>query len=321
MFGPKLPPDTDVIIDHVLASDLSDVVGGDTGWATSGDVSIWYERISSQGTSKGCVLLLMGMGGDGLMWPPPFVRALVDAGYQVIRYDHRGTGLSDWVENWSSRQPYTLADMAGDVVAVLDAAQVPQAHLVGLSMGGMIAQEVAILAPHRVTSLTLMMTSAYAGDPDLPQLSSRFFVESLIRGLPLLKYRLRGGERNLIKERIAKQIAFCGYVGLDVKALAEVVAYDLRHRRGINLRAVRQHLTAITLSGSRYERLQTVCAPTLVLHGTNDLLIPIEHAKKLLATLPNAEGLWLEGVGHVFPVSEMEKLMQRILGHLGASGS
>lgn len=318
MIGPKLPPDTDAIIDRVLAGDLSHVVSGDTGWA-SGDVPIWYERISPQGLPKGCVLLLVGMGSDGLMWPPSFVRAFVEAGFQVIRYDHRGTGLSDWVENWSSRQPYTLADMAGDALAILDALQVPQAHLVGLSMGSMIAQEVALQAPHRVATLTLIMTSGHIGDPDLPQTSSRYFLDNLIKGLPLLRYRLLGGERNLIKERIAKQIVFIGYEGLDVKAIAEVVAYSLRHRRGINLRAMRQHLTAITLSGSRHERLRTVEGPTLAIHGTNDLLIPIEHAKKVVATMPNAEGLWLEGAGHVFPVPEMDKVTQRILGHLSVN--
>ena len=93
MLGPKLPPNTDAIIDRVLAGDLSAVVGGNTGWA-SGGVPIWYERISPQGPPKGCVLLLVGMGGDGLMWPPPFVQAFVEAGYQTIRYDHRGTGMS-----------------------------------------------------------------------------------------------------------------------------------------------------------------------------------------------------------------------------------
>ncbi len=321
MFGPKLPPDTDAIIDRVLASDLSGVVGDDAGWATSDGIQIWYERIHPQGPSQGTVMLLMGMGGDGLLWPPAFVRAFVEAGYHVIRYDHRGTGLSDWLKNWSGKQPYTLADMAGDALAVLDALAIQQAHLVGLSMGGMIAQEVALQQPQRIASLTLMMTSGYVGDPDLPQPSSRYFFDSLIKGLPLLHYRLRGGERNLIKERIAKQVAFLGTEGLDVKELAELVAYDLRHRRGINLRATWQHLTAINASASRYERLRALDVPTLVIHGTRDLLIPIEHARKLVATIRNAEGLWLEGVGHGLPVPGMEKMMRRILTHLVSSST
>jgi pimeloyl-ACP methyl ester carboxylesterase len=319
MLGPKLPPDTDAIIDRVLAGELPKLVGDDSGWAMSGDIQIWYERISPQGASKGTVLLLIGMGGDGLLWPPRFVHAFVDAGYHVIRYDHRGTGLSDWMKNWSSKQPYTLADMAGDAIAVLNAVGVRQAHLVGLSMGGMIAQEIALSNSHRVATLTLMMTSGYAGDPDLPQPSSRYFIEGFIKGFPLLRYRLMGGERNLIKERIAKQIAFIGHEGLDVKELAELVAYDLRHRRGINLRAPWQHLTAITIAGSRHERLRALDVPTLVIHGTRDQLLPVEHGKKLAETIPNAKGLWLEGVGHVFPVSGMEEVIGRILAHLEAA--
>ncbi|MBP8949855.1 MAG: alpha/beta hydrolase [Candidatus Promineofilum sp.] len=318
-FGPTLPPDTDAVIDDVLASDLRDYLRGETGLATSGSIQIWYESILPEGTPQGSILLLMGMGGDCLMWPPSFVRTLVDAGYHVIRYDHRGTGMSDWVKGWSRQQPYTLADMAGDAIAVLNATQTGRAHLVGLSMGGMVAQEAAIQAPDRVASLTLMMTSGHVDDPDLPQTSSRYFIDSLSKGLPLLKYRLKGGERNLIKERIAKQIAFLGTEGLDVQALAEVVTYDLRHRRGINLQAMRQHLTAISNSGSRYERLSTLNVPTLVIHGTDDLLIPLEHAKKLVATIPDAEGVWLDGVGHAFPMAEMAKVIERILLHVATS--
>mgnify|MGYP003620579693 CR=1 FL=1 len=316
--GPTLPPETDAIIDSVLASDLSGMLSGETGLARSGDVQVWYERISSQGPSRGAVLLLTGMGGNALFWPPGFIRAFVAARYHVIRFDYRGTGMSDWMREWSSKQPYTLADMAGDAITVLDALEVPRAHLVGLSMGGMIAQEIALAQPHRVASLTLMMTSGYVGDPDLPQTSSRYFVENFIKGFPLLRYRLMGWERNLIKELIAKQIVFIGAEGLDVKEFAELVAYDLRHRRGINLRAPRQHLTAINLATSRHERLRTLDVPTLVIHGTRDLLVPVEHGRKLVAVIPNAKGLWLDGVGHMFPFPDMSTLMGHILPHLNA---
>ena len=175
--GPALPPETDAIIEDVLNSELSEVIVGQTGFASSHDLKIWYESISPEGSSKGTVLLIMANGGDALIWPPKFVRAFVDAGYQVIRYDHRGTGMSDRVENWDRKNPYSVADMAGDAVAVLDALKIQKAHLVGLSMGGMIAQEVATNHPDRVASLTLMMTSGYVGDPDLPGLTSRYFLD------------------------------------------------------------------------------------------------------------------------------------------------
>lgn len=321
MAGPKLPPDTDAIIDEVINSELPEMIVGETGFASSGALSIWYERLSPEGLPKGVVLLLLGMGGDALFWPPEFVRGFLEAGYQVIRYDHRGTGMSDWVENWDRSNPYAIVDMVGDVVAVLDALQVERAHLVGLSMGGMVAQEVAIQHPARTASLTLMMSSGFVGDPDLPGLTTSYFLGSFIKGLPLLKYRLLGGEKNLIKELIAKHVAALGYDQLDVRERAEVVLYGLRRRRGINLRGAMQHLTAVTISGSRHEKLKLLNVPTLIIHGTADQMMPVEHGQKLAATIPNAKALWLEGLGHVFPVPDLAKLIKNITDHLQAADS
>jgi len=257
----------------------------------------------------------MGQAGNALDWPPKFVRAFVDSGYQVIRYDHRGTGMSDWVEDWDRKNPYSLIDMVGDAVAVLDSLKIQNVHVVGLSMGGMIGQGVAINYPDRVASLTLMMTSGYVGNPDLLSLSSRYFISSIVKGIPLLKYRLIGGEKNLIKERIAKTISVVGYEGLDIKEIAETVLYDVRKRRGINIKAIFQHQTAVSTSGSLYEKLKTLHVPTLVIHGTNDQLIPVGHGKKLVELIPNAKGLWLDGVGHIFPYPEMDDINKAIISN------
>jgi pimeloyl-ACP methyl ester carboxylesterase len=319
MAGPSLPQGTDAILDEVISGELPELIVGETGYASSDGLSIWYERISLEGSSKGVVLLLLGMGGDALFWPPKFVRGFLEAGYQIIRYDHRGTGMSDWVESWDRRNPYAVADMAGDVVAVLDALRVERAHLVGLSMGGIVAQEVAIQQPARAASLTLMMTSGFVGDPDLPGLSTRYLLGSALKGLPILKYRLLGGEKNLIKEHIAKHVAALGYDQLDIREWAEVVLYGLRRRRGINFRGAMQHLTAVTISGSRYEGLKMLHVPTLIVHGTADRVMPVEYGQKLAATIPNAKALWLEGVGHVFPVPDMPKLIKNITDHLEAA--
>lgn len=316
--GPKLPPGTDAMIDDVMRSELPELITGQTGYAESDGHGIWYECIPPTGPARGTVLLIMGIGGSGFFWPPAFLRAFVDAGYRTIRYDHRGTGMSDWVKEWDRRSPYALRDMAGDAVAVLDALGIATAHVVGLSMGGMIAQEIAIHHPERVASLTLMMTSGYVGDPELPGPSSRFFIHNVAAGLPLLKYRLMGGEKNLIKVPIAKMIAASGAEGIDARETAELWLYDLRRRRGVNLRAILQHWTAINLSGSRYKGLEGIAAPTLVIHGTDDQLLPIEHGRKLAATLPNARELWLPNVGHVFPPPDVAKVFEAILGHLAA---
>ena len=131
----------------------------------------------------------------------------------------------------------------------------------------------------------------------------------------MLKYRILGGERNLIKERIAKHILVAGSEDLDIKEMAEVVLYDLRKRRGINIQAAFQHQAAVSISGSRYEKLKTINVPTLVIHGTADQFIPVEHGKKLVEVIPNAKGLWLEGVGHVFPVPNMDTVTKSIISH------
>jgi pimeloyl-ACP methyl ester carboxylesterase len=314
--GPSLPPETDSIIEHVINGETPNLIVGKTGFASSDGLEIWYEMITPDVLPKGTVLLLTSMGGDAIFWPPKFINALLNAGYQVIRYDHLGAGMSDWVPNWDSKNPYTLLDMANDAIAVLDELDIKQAHLIGLSMGGMVTQEVAINHSARVASLTLIMTSGYIGDPDIPGLSSRYFWSSLLKGLPLLKYRLLGGEKNLIKEVIAKTITGIGYEGLDIKEIAELVLFDIRKRRGINLKAVFQHQTAVSISGSRLDRLKTLSMPTLVIHGTEDQLNPIEHGRKLVDVIPNAKGLWLDGVGHVFPVPDMETLLTKIIAHL-----
>jgi len=186
-------------------------------------------------------------------------------------------------------------------------------------MGGMIAQDIAIHHPDRVASLTLMMTSGFVGDPDLPGLTSRYLLGYVLKGLPLLKYRLAGGEKNLIKERIAKTMMVMGDEGLDIKEIAEVVLYDIRKRRGINIQAAFQHQAAVSISPARYEDLKRLTIPTLVIHGTADQFISFAHGKKLATTIPNAKSVWLEGVGHVFPPPNMDVWMKAILSHLDDS--
>ena len=317
--GPKLPPEIDTILDEVLNSDLEGIITGQTGFASANGLDIWYESIMPEGPSAGVVLLNISMAGNALDWPPGFVRTFVESGYQVVRYDYRGTGLSDWVMDWDRKQPYSLADMAGDALAVLDALDIQQAHIVGLSMGGMIAQEIAIQHPERVASLTLMMTSGDVTDPDLPGLTSRYFIGLFVRGIPLLKYRLMGGEKNLLKERIAKMLTVFRQDELDIKAITEIALYDLRQRRGVSIKAIFQHQAAVTVSGSRHEKLQAVNVPTLVIHGTADQFIPVEHGEKLVDIIPNATGMWLEDVGHIFPFPNMDDIQRTILSHFQQS--
>ncbi|SDZ10187.1 Pimeloyl-ACP methyl ester carboxylesterase [Evansella caseinilytica] len=313
---PALPEDADPIIDEVLTNELPEVVSGRTGYAVSNGLKIWYECISPEAPLKGTVLLLMGIGADAFIWPKPFIQALVRSGYQVIRYDHRGTGMSDRVEDWSFKNPYSLKEMADDAVAVLDSLKVREAFVVGFSMGGMIAQEMTIHHPARVSSLTLMMTSGNIRDAALPGPTPGYFLQHFVKSIHLLKYRIGGREKNLIKEYIVKQIAEAGGSGIDIKAAAEECLYCLRNRKSNSLKAgLLQHLAAIRASGSRCEKLTSLNIPTLIVHGTDDQLIPIAHGKKLAETIPNAKSLWLEGVGHIFPVPDMDVLLEKMLIH------
>lgn len=318
--GPRLPPDTDAIVERVARSDLSRVVAGMTGFADSRGVRIWYESIPPVGTPRGVVLLSSPMAGDALFWPPGFIRALSGAGYRVLRYDQRGTGASDWMESWSRKAPYSIVDMAGDAVAVLDAVAEERVHVVGFSLGGFVAQEMAIAHPDRVGTLTLMSTAADPTDGTLPGPRVGWFVRSTLRGLPLLRYRLRGGEQNLVKERIARWIAFCGSEDLDVAEVAEVALYELRERRGVNLRALLQHQAAVAATRSRQAWLAALTAPTLVVHGTADPLIPIDHGQRLSDLIPGARHLWLEGIGHQFPYPERCGVVEAVLAHLEQAG-
>ena len=334
MSGPSLPKQTNEIIDNVLASPLPEIINGETGFAKANDINIWYESISPKGLSKGAVLLIMGISNDALGWPQNFIKALVDSGYQVIRYDHRGTGMSDWLENWSNDNvwkniwkninrndwlenwsndnPYSLADMANDGVAVLDALNIQKANIIGISMGGMIAQELAINHPDRIASLTSMMSSGFIEDPELPKISTDVTYE-LIK--VSLKYGIIGGEKNMIKLHLASRIILMGNANykLNIKELSEQVLYNIRKRKGYNSNVSKQHQSAVFLSGSRYNKLKNISVPTLIIHGKSDPFIPIEHGKKCVSIIPNADSLWINNLGHDIPDIFIDTISKRII--------
>ncbi len=298
--GPELPKDTDGIIDEVLSNSIPELITGKTGFANSKGIKIWYESIAPRDSTKGVVLLIMGISNDALGWPPKFIKSFTDAGYQVIRYDHRGTGLSDWLEDYDGENPYSLTDMAYDGVAVLDALEIEQAHVIGVSMGGMIAQQLAIDHPQRVHSLSSIMSSGNVFDEELPSISSEVAID-LIK--VAIKYSIIPTEKNKIKLHLASRIILMGETtqNLNTKEIAEQVLYNHRKRKGYNPHVSPQHQTAVSISGSRYKGLKVLEIPTLVVHGIGDPFIPIEHGKKCASLLANADSLWVENMGHDLP--------------------
>ncbi len=309
--GPTLPPETDVVIEQVLKSELPEIITGETGLADSKGVKIWFESIEPADTNKGAVLLIMGIANDALAWPDFFIQSLVDSGYQVVRFDNRGTGMSDWMEDWDSYTPYTLEDMANDGIAVMDELGIKKAHIIGGSLGGMIAQEMTINHPERVLSLTSMMSTGYIEDPELPGIPAEIIKEFVILGI---KHIFLNSEEDIIKTGIASRLLLMGdsTYNLNVKSIAENTLYNIRKRRGYNTDASQQQMTAVTTSGSRYNKLKEIEIPVLIIHGTSDPMIPIEHGRKCAELIPNADTLWVEGMGHDIP----DMFAYRILGKI-----
>lgn len=316
--GPKLEHETLRIIDETLNEELPELIKGKTGFVLSNNVKIWYELISPTTPAKGVVCLLMSNAADGLMWPPSFINRFTSAGFEVLRFDYRGTGQSDWIPNWSNENAYSLSDMATDVKSILDALDISRVHLFGFSLGGMIAQEVAINYPDKVLSLTLLMTTGDATDSSMKVFSLKPFIRSFINSIPIMKYRIMGGERNLIIERILKMKLVLDDNSFDVKETAQQVLYDLRKRKGINIKAVFQHFRAVAISGSRYDKLKSLKLPALIIHGTNDEMFPLEHGKKLVELIPNAKFIWLDGVGHMFPIPNMDAVIKKVFENMNA---
>lgn len=312
--GPQLPEETDKIITEVLSNPLPELIAGKTGFVNAKGVKIWYENILPKQAPKGVVLLVMGISNDALGWPPQFIQSFTDAGYQVIRYDHRGTGLSDWLEDFDNQNPYSLSDMAYDAICVLDTLQVEKVNIIGVSMGGMIAQQFAINHPDRVQSLTSIMSSGNIFDPTLPPISSEV-AYNLIK--VAIKYSIFSTEKNMIKLHLASRGILMGKAStpLNIQVLSEQVLYNIRKRRGYNPNVSKQHQEAVATSGSRYEALKKLKTQTLIIHGKNDPFIPIEHGKKCATLIPNADSLWVDNMGHDIPDEFIPTLSQKILGN------
>lgn len=313
--GPELPERSDEIIEDVIEQPLPDLISGKTGYAKSQGLNIWYESIEPEDSTKGTILLIMGISNNALGWPQLFIDSFLKTGYRVIRYDHRGVGMSDWVEDWNRSNPYSLVDMAADGIAVLDSVGGEKTHVLGISMGGMIAQEMAIHYPKRVITLTSVMSSCHIEDPDLPPISSEVAWD-LIK--VSLKYGLIGGEENMIKLHLASRIILMGDTGheLNISEIAQQVLYNLRNRNGYNLNVSRQHQAAVRQSGSRYDELSKLEIPTLVIHGKSDPFIPIEHGEKCASLIPDADYFRIENMGHDIPAQLAEPLAKKILSIL-----
>ncbi len=308
---PKLPENSNAIIEDVINSELPEFVKGQAGYVVNNGTKIWYESILPTDTNKGAILLFMGISNDALGWPQPFIDNLVNAGYHVIRYDYRGTGLSSWVENWEE-QPYSLTDLANDGKVILDSLKIEKVNLLGVSLGGMVAQEFAINFPKRTNTLTSLMSSGNILDNDLPPISSKVVFELVKTSI---RYGFFSSERNTIKLHLSSRVILQGDAeyDIDTKGIAGQVLYNLRMRKGYNPDASKQHHEATYQSGSRYNKLKDLSIPILIMHGVNDPFIPIAHSKKLKSIIPTARIKWFENMGHDIPLYLTDEICEEII--------
>ncbi|KEO73735.1 alpha/beta fold hydrolase [Anditalea andensis] len=286
-----VPDRAEVIIEEVLSGNLPEQIHGDTGRVAAGDLQIWYESIPAKGEPKGTILLIMGLGGNALEWPLYFVQPLVEAGYQVVRFDNRGTGLSS-----SSDVPFSMEDMADDAFLIMDNLNIPAAHIMGMSMGGMIAQMMAIDQPQRVSTLTLFISSAHLNDPGLPSTERGTFAKFIATGI---RHGIPHTQMNALKSTISvRKVVAQELSDRRIRSLVEQGLYNENYRKGFNPKAFQHQIQALNKLESRYGPLSKLNIPTLVLHGTHDPLIPVEHGVRAASIIPGARLVLLEGMGH-----------------------
>jgi pimeloyl-ACP methyl ester carboxylesterase len=284
------------------------------GKAKVNGIEIFYESFGD--ISHPPVVLIMGLDAQCVIWSPTFIAPLVEAGYRIIRFDNRDIGHSTWFNNWNKAKPYTLEDMAKDTVGLLDFLSIPKAHLIGASMGGMIAQRLAISHSERVLSLTSIMSSGYALDPHLfTSFSQRNFMKllpKLIRWAPIPLKHIN------MKVTVGNYLAVYKYLSgtkyeFDKTAFTELFTYAIEERKGQNPKARVQQFCAIVASGSRLNELKNISKPTLIIHGTADKLVPITHSQKLATIIPNSILVEMEGIGHEIPRPAMPEYHKHII--------
>ena len=297
----SLPSNIDELIKEVQSEELPEFVQGKTGIARNNGVSIFYETRGEDNTGDKTILLVMGHSNSLLGWPRHFVDPLVEAGYRVIRYDNRGTGLTDWISDWSRDNAYLLADMASDVISIMDTIEIKKVHVVGVSMGGMISQQMAITYPDRIHSLTSIMSTGYFNDPKLVNVPMPFYL-GMVGVIIRHGWNLVQEEKKLkLQIAIRQLLAGSNNPPFDYKESLRKSMYEIRNRKGHNPKVKDQHSYAITKSGSRYDQLSKISAPTLVIHGENDPLIKVSHSKKYVQMIPGAEALFIKEMGHDLP--------------------
>jgi pimeloyl-ACP methyl ester carboxylesterase len=290
--------------------------------ARANGIDIEYEQFGNPADRP--LVLIMGLGSQMVLWPRAFCERLAAAGHWVVRFDNRDVGLSTQLDDAGmpkifevlaareeGRQadvPYLLSDRAADTVGLMDALDIDKAHICGLSMGGMIAQTIAIEHPHRVISLISMESTT--GEPDLP--AEPEVAGALIKPIPAEReayirymldlFRLFAGGSDQYDEETQREMS--------------AMSYD----RSVNPAGFARQFAAVVASGGRRRALASVKVPALVIHGTADTLFPSEHGKDTADAIPGARFLLIKGLGHgtAYP-GLWEEMEEAIITHTKAT--
>lgn len=291
----------------------------------TGTVQLEYEYFGDP--ANPCILLIMGLGTQLTAWPLSLCDDLAARGYYVVRYDNRDVGLSSRLDHLKppnvrlallltmlglpARVPYSLDDMAADGVALLDALGIDKAHLVGASMGGMIAQLMAAHYPERTLSLTSIMSTT--GHRTLPRAEPR-----AIKALLLTPDDPDSFDSIVARNKTVRRVLQSPAYAQSEQALHTLVTDSLR-RGGYHPAAVTRHLGAIVTAKHRRDLLRTVTAPALVIHGEQDPLVKLGCGEDTARHLANAELVTFRGMGHDLPEAlmpewamQIDRLAQRV---------
>jgi pimeloyl-ACP methyl ester carboxylesterase len=280
-------------------------------------ISLAYETSGDPGAPP--MVLVMGLGMPLVFWPGAFVDALVAAGFFVLRLDNRDCGLSQRIEHGPHtpipvamarsvmglevHAPYTLADMAADVTGLLDALKIRKAHVVGASLGGMVAQVLAARWPDRVLSLTSIMSGS--GNP--------YASVARPRALSAILHRPeRPDDIGSVTDHLVHVMEVIGSSAYPADRAQLRDMCERAARRGYDTHGIARQMLAMFSSGDRRAELATIRVPTLVVHGMDDPLIPRSAGREVARIIPGATLLEFEGMGHDLPAQFIPRIVEAI---------
>ena len=281
---------------------------------------------SPEHATRPVVLLIMGLGMQLIAWPPAMVQGLIDSGFRVVRFDNRDVGLSQHFDQlgtpnmlwaglkyrmgWRIKPPYTVQDMADDARGVLDALQIAKAHVVGVSMGGMIAQRLALSAPERVLSLASVMSSS--GARSLPAATAEVTRAMLSRPA--------GGSLQAEIDHAVKLFTLIGSPGfpMDESLLRARVAASTE--RSYHPQGFMRQMVAILADSQRAAALSKLSVATLVVHGKADPLVPFACGEDTARRIPGAKLSLIDGMGHDLAPGVVDRLLPLLIPHFQAAG-